>query len=717
MLVATLMATTLTSVEIPETPPATFPFVLDDIVITARRYEEPLMNSPLSITVLDGEEIHGLGFRSSTDIAAQVPNLQMNSGFVSSVPTIFMRGVGINDFNANANGAVGIYVDDVYLSSASAQVFQLFDMERIEVLRGPQGTLYGRNTTGGAIHYVTQKPEPILNGYTRLGYGRFDAVTVDAAVNSPLSDTAAMRLSFSSTDRDGITKNRFTGGEVNDTDRWGGRALLRLFPNDELDLLLNVHGGQNRSTARYSESQGLIGGADLLGYVDDRDPFSGAYNRVGGEAVDLVGTSLTLKLDRPAYTVTSIVAYERHDRLAEEDSDSSPNQLLEVDFGDRGWQLSEEIRFASNDDGPFHWVAGIYHLEERLRLENTYDVARAFRPLTGFNPAAGVFFARQKFIQDVESLGTFGQVGYNLLEHTRVTVGARYTAESVTFDTRSAYEEPGVTLPFLTVSDAVDFDSLSGRVGIDCDLTDDVLAYAGISRGFTSGGFNGGFARTPAEVAPFDEETAISYEAGLKWRGLDSRLRVQSALFYNDYSDLQVFTLQNTGGIPVQVRDNAADATTYGAEIEATVQPVPAFAMKWGIGILQSRYDRFQSGANNFSDNELVSAPQANLNGLVRYRVVVGDLGEVEMQADATYNEDQFFDTANRRRLAQDAYWLFNARVSFAKRNSAYEIALWAKNLTDEEYLVDAFDLSDFGFDQLDYGDPRTYGVELTLRF
>ena len=342
---------------------------IENIVITAQRRGEKLQDVPLAVSAFSGTEIENLGFDTVRDIAGQTPNLVVTSPYGNSNPTIFLRGIGVNDYNANLTGAVGIYQDEVYIASPAAQLFQMFDLERVEVLRGPQGTLYGRNTTAGAINFLSRKP--VINGdLTSRGsitYGSFEEVDLDAAVGFPVvQDVAAGRVAFVLRSRSGTTENLLpdplsgeTGRDVNAIASWAGRALLAIEATDRMDWLINVHGGQNRSDARQFQSQGLLDPntpldpatfapipcpndprqgpcADFLGYVESRDPYEGRYNKVGEERIDLFGVSLTGNLDvgsdANGLRLTSITAYEKDRRSVGEETDASPNRLLEIDW-------------------------------------------------------------------------------------------------------------------------------------------------------------------------------------------------------------------------------------------------------------------------------------------------------------------------------------------------------------------------------------------------
>ncbi len=714
---------------------------IEELTVTTQRRGQSMQDVPISVTAFDADDLTELGFDSSDDIAAQTPGLRI--GFPSgegNVPSIFLRGVGVNDFNANANGSVGWYADDVYISQVSAQVFPLFDIERVEVARGPQGTLYGRNTTGGLVNFISRRPSHTeSDGEFSVSYGSWNALELRGAGGGPISDTLAGRLAIVYTDADGWIDNHFPGrDDSNDRNSWAGRGQLSFQPNESVSVLLNVHGGQNRAHAPQYEHQGLLpcgpgvpDECDALGYRDSDGIEDGSYNLNGPFDIDSWGGLLEMEAEVDGVTVTSLTAYENVKRFWHEETDASPNQLLEILWTNDSWQLSQELRFSSDFERG-HWTAGVYAYTDRTSAANYADLFRALRPLIesidpaafpgGFDPTGSAIGAptlvgRAKYRQQVETLAGFGQLEFDLTETLRLSGGARYTWEGRDIEETATLVEPSFAVPVFALQEDIDTQKWTWRVGLDWTPMEDVLAYTSFSRGFKSGGFNGGFAFDPAELPPFGPETLYAYEAGVKLDLLDDRLRLNLGGFYYDYSDLQVFTLVSTGATPVQVLDNASDAELYGGEVELTAQPLDGLELVAGIAFLESELKDFQSaGGVDYSGNENPLTPSLSFNGRVRYEQPLGDRSALAFLVDWSYQDEVFFDTANTSLLSEDPYWLWNARISWSL-DERYEVALWGKNLLDEEYLTYVIDLSDFGFNEQMYGLPRHFGVELTYRF
>ena len=727
---------------------------IEEIVITTQKRAQNLQDVPISVTAISGDELAELGIAESVDIAAQTPGLQI--GFPSgetNTPAIFLRGVGLNDYNANSNGSVGWYMDEVYVSQVTAQNFLLFDLERVEVARGPQGTLYGRNTTGGLVSFISRKPSHEgREGYLTVGYGKWDAVKLEGAFGTPITETLAARLSLAFNRADGYIDNELPGGrDNNDAKNWAGRLAFSFRPSETLDVLFNLHGAQNRSLAAQYEHQGTndpLSGApctpaqirsdvcvDALGYRDGKNNERGEYNKEGDLDVDTFGTFLRAELALGDFTLTSLTAYEWVDKLFEEDTDASPNRLIEIDYLNDGWEFTQELRLASDGDR-HHWQVGLYYLQERVRADNFLDLFRDLRPIIeavdpftypgGFDPTgaaigAPAFFSKTHYVQEVESAAAFGQLDWDFTEQLRGTVGGRFTWEGRDFEEDVQFQEPTFSVPLFTLRDDVDFQEWSAKLGLDYKPIEDLLLFASVSRGFKSGGFSGAFAFDASELPSFEPETVWAYEVGAKWEGFDRRVRLNGSFFYYDYEDLQVFTTVNLApSVIITILDNAGTARIYGSDLELELAPVQGLSVVLAAEFLHTELVEYQNPdpmlVDAYEGNDLVFAPSVSLSGRVRYALAVAT-GELSLQTDFSYQDRVYFETGNDPNLSQGAYGLWNARVGYAIQEGRYEAAVFARNLLDEDYLASAFKLSGLGFNEQMWGHPRTYGLELTARF
>jgi iron complex outermembrane receptor protein len=706
---------------------------LEEIVVTAQRREENLQDVPISIIAMTGAMLEEAGVRDPRDLQTFVPGMQFQSGTAATTTIIFLRGVGIGDFNANTVGAVGVYADEVYLGANSGKLFNAFDGEGIEVLRGPQGTLYGRNTTGGAIKFSSRKPTDELSTNVSVLYGNYNDLRLEGGIGGPLvDDKVKVRVSGLYESRDGTTKNRVTGDDVNNIDLWAARAIVDFTPTDSLLLRVIAHGGQNNGDARQFQHRGQ--GVDFsgnpaydengvpldgMGYADtDHNLNAGDYDIQGKEKVDVFGASLLARLELDGVTLSSITAYEKVDRDTLEDTDASPNNVLTSVYEDQPRQWTEELRPQSNGTGPLSWIAGAFYFHDDLSTNSSYDLLRALRPYfvtpdnpTGFSPENNVGLLRYPYTQTTSSTAIFGQADYKITDATTLTAGLRYTDDQIDFEYSSFFDEEGFILPLVDMKDSKSFSDVSGRLALSYKATEDTLLYASISKGYNGGGYAGFAATTEVQLKPFDPEHLYAYEVGFKSEMMARRVRLNAAAFYYYYQDLQVFIYDTSTGIPIQRKVNAGSGSIYGMEAELSVKPTSRFDAFLGLSLLSSEYHDFTDGlGNDFSGNNLVNAPGTAVTAGMTYTQPLGDSGSLGALVYASYQSQIYFTPANDRLYGQDPVTLLNARLTWTPVNETFEVALWGKNLTDERWVN--FIAPVITMDQLNYNDPRTYGVE-----
>ncbi len=735
--------------------------LIEEIIVTAQKREESLQETPVSVTAFTGDTIEALGFRQSVDITAQTPNFSVGyPNGDTGVPALFIRGVGLNDFGVLNQGPIASYADQSYISSNAAQIFQLLDVERVEVLRGPQGTLYGRNATGGAVNYVSRKPTPEWEGYGRGGFGKYGYTQFEGAVGGPISDTLGVRAAILKTDSDGWMKNRFTGHDQQGIDELAWRVLIDAQPNDNLDLLFNVHGGRTKSDAVQYRHLGVWDGegnpcglgairagqcVDILGY-SEQIPYTtfngvdvpatpgyreGNYDFEAKNDTKIWGVSLTADWTVGDYVITSITSYDDVDDFRPEETDAGPNDILTGELAVQQESFSQELRISTERDG-WSWIAGAYYLNDEAKDQTAFDLLWDLRPLVAGDdvncsltpPGNPDGFCREGFIykfksgtkQEIESFSVFFDTTIDLSEALSLSAGLRYTDETVDHSSDFFYDEPSAgfpKMPGFPGSADTDFNNVSGRLVLNYDLSEDLMLYAGITSGFKGGGIQS----TSDGISEYDEEKLLSYEAGFKSTLADGRIRFNGSAFYYDYKDLQVFAFVIIDGIGFSTISNAADARIYGAEFELQWLPVDNLFLNLGLGLLDTKYEDFVIPSGDFSGNKITMSPEVTFNGLAQYDVPLGDLGGVTLQVDFNYQDETYFDALNNPLLSEDSYWIWNARVAWKSVDDHWEVAAYGRNLGDEEYMVYAFDLSFFGFNEEMIGTPRTYGLEASYRF
>ncbi len=714
--------------------------LLDTIVVTAQRRSEALQEVPIAVSALNAERIREAGFSDVEDLTSTVPNLSVSALWGTSNPKIFMRGIGNNNFNQTAESKVAVYLDQVYLSAPSGQLFQMFDLDRIEVLRGPQGTLYGKNATGGAISVYSQLPDDEFEGYARAGYGNYDAIDLEAAMTIPMSETLSARVAGTWTTRDGYVLDLATGDYVNDADQWAARGILRWQPNPGVDIALNFHGGASEATNNNSVHRGLFDpaelalgnfarlsaaeiiareGVDVLGYRDtNADPYVNTYGNDTFGDVELFGMSLVGDFEIGNTTLTSVTGYENSRRSVLQDGNGAPSTIFTINWGPSTFKsISQEFRLASQNDGNFNWLVGVFGFHETGEVEKFYNLADVSFAL------GGIEAFDQAYTQKTDTLAAFAQSTVGLTDRLNLTVGARINYEKRTIDHQSlATTEAGVSLlpgPLFDLDLSESWTEWSGRVALDYEITPDIMAFASINRGFTSGGFNTGAFNDPLGAERvFDPETVVSYEAGVKSTLLGRRLRLNVTGFIYDYSNLQVFTFTPSG---LQFIENASNARVEGVEVEVQSRPFDNLELGASVGLMSSEYRDFTRDlggvTEDLSGNRLIGAPNSQFNLVGKYTVPVSP-GDFWVRGDYTYTGNRYYDERELEEISSEgATTNLNASIGFTDIDERFELSLWARNLTDEVYIIDILDLGIFGYQNVWYNMPRTYGVSFEYRF
>ena len=743
---------------------------IEEIVVTAQKREESLQDVPISVVAFTGDTLSELGVQNSEDVMKLVPNagLQAQGG---SKQNFFIRGVGTSDFHINVVSAVGVYIDDVALNAPNALTFNAFDLDRVEVMRGPQNTLFGRNTTGGAVNYISRKPsaEDGLNGHLRGGYGRHDQFDIEGAIGVPLGENAAARVAFVSNIRDGMYENPTLGKDEGGYSRQAGRVQLLLQPTDEMELLFNFHGGMSRDNPTPFKAVGtqdpnnitapcavplndLIpqnnpNCVDSSGFNHQADDWDTAYgNMEFKEDIDLWGTSLKASLDIGAMTLTSVTAFDSFEVEYKEDSDGAPAMIFQFYQQGDYEQWSQELRLQSAADQSWRWILGFYYFMEDARYATA--VRRTPAPFAPSAPGRFNIIPNTYVEQDNEVFSGYGQLELDLQDNLTATVGFRWTDETkkgtntpsvrcsgvggppfcpnlseqafLGFDLIPTL--PGVFFPPVEILDS-ESEEWGARFALDWQVNDDLLVYGSISRGFKGGGFSlaalAAFTGTAAESV--DPEILWAYEIGFKSSWMDGALNLNAAGFYYDWTDLQSFQpiLFPEIGEVIPRLLNVPESSNIGAEIEVQWVPAEGLYIAGGLGLSNAEVDDPGGIIGVRKGNALTNAPDLTFNGMVRKEIQVGT-GTLSLQANWNYKDDVTYDLANAPYLSQDGWWNLDARGAYAfGPNQEFEIAVWGKNLTGEGYcggLVSLQGLSESLLCYGNYSDP-TYGVTAGYRF
>jgi iron complex outermembrane receptor protein len=712
---------------------------LEEIIVTAQKREQNLQDIGISITALSGDEIRNLGLTTTRDLASMTPGLMVAEFGNSPTISVFaIRGVAQNDFADHNETPNAMYLDGAYVSFVGAISAQMYDVERVEVLRGPQGTLFGRNATGGLIHVISRRPTDHFDAYADLTFAEYNQIKFEGAIGGPLTKTLSARLSVATNQQDGFVKNRI-GPDSGEDDQYNGRLQLLWQPNDNLDALLSVRaskvddinpGGYDiRPAYNDFSNDGLIdyvpagqvnptcelffgipappGQTDCFGYTEpDSNPFTASFSK-GGFTRDYEGATLTLDWSAAGASFTWLTDAQWIEKQNHEDSDGTPFDVIVPFTYQDANQLSSEFRVSGERDA-LRWVAGAY----LLSISGDYEV--------GVDSALFGASVNNEYELDTDSQALFAQVEYDFASAWTLIAGLRYTWDQKDFDYRPSctgpgcifFEAPG-SAQVLGFTGDLDESDYSAKVELDWKPSDDWLVYGSITRGMKAGGFSGPVIGSQApEDLPFDAEVLIDYELGFKWTLPGGHTRINAGVFYYDYQDYQDYDTINIAQV---IRNK--DAEVYGGEIEIASTPAPGLDLQLGVSALEGTVYDITLPSGRVADREMPQAPPLSVTGLVRKEWSFS-LGHLAVQLDAKYVDSRFFRSINHPVYEEDSYTVANARVSFTPPGRNWEIAVFGKNLADTEYRVWSFeDLAVNGVVNDSYGPPRWFGATLSMRW
>ncbi|WP_460833317.1 TonB-dependent receptor [Lysobacter humi (ex Lee et al. 2017)] len=702
---------------------------LDRVTVTARKREETLQEVPVAVTAFTAEALDRLAIDDLGDLDTQVPNLTVYAARgSSSTITAYIRGVGQSDPLWGVDPGVGMYLDDVYIARPQGALLDVFDVERVEVLRGPQGTLYGKNTIGGAIKYISRGLPKTFDGFGSITVGNYNQLDVKAAVGGPIgSDAFRGRLSVASLNRDGFGENVVTGQEVSDKEILAARLQLGAYLSDDFNIQFAFD---------WMDDQSGVRGAKMLGpnrFAPQYPPLNDRYDVRNGmpnvNDTSMRGTSLTFNYDvSDAIGLKYVFAKRESDTETNIDFDTTPSTVADVKAFYADEQTSHELQFNYDGGGRLRGVAGLY----------AFDGEAGGQVLNNF---FGLSFGDTQGTVYTDSIAAYADWTFDLTNTLAVSVGARYTDEdkravvlnrcytNATFTvlaTRCAANNP---TPIAAQFDkSINFKNTSPKVSIDWQATDGILLYALASRGFKSGGYNIRAQATavPRSAEPFDDEVVDSFEVGSKMGFADNTFFLNLAYFHNKYEDIQlsVFTAYDSNGDGTNDAffgdfTNAGKGTVKGFEVEYQWLPSRSWLVSGNLAWLDAQYDEFlYAGVNIANEQEFTNAPDFSGAVNVEYRMDVGR-GNLAARVGYAYQSDVVATTEIVRTgalpISQDGYGLVNAGVTW-KDGGPWTVSLQGSNLTDKEYRTTGYNLNAaLGVYTGFYGPPRQYA--LTVRY
>ncbi|ALR20385.1 TonB-dependent receptor [Sphingobium baderi] len=722
---------------------------LQDIVVTARRTEESAQRTPIAITALSSTDLERRQITDLKGVQYSAPNINIATypGDPSSI-TIQMRGQVQTDLVATSDPAIGVYLDGVYLGRGNGSSLTTLDLERIEVLRGPQGTLFGRNTTGGALNIVSKDPSDKLEGFMSGSVGKFDSFDLSGALTIPINDKLAVRGAFQHSQSGGYFKDTYNGQNLLDNNVDVARLKLKWQPTDAFTVLLagdysditgngaafkliSVTPGAALNLLPAAQP-GVDGGRAVSSYIGG-DPYANQSQLDNAYHARLWGTSLTMTLDLGDAQLKSITAYRELKRTAAFDYDGTPYVIAEANSVDlRQHQFSQELQLnGSAFDHRLTYTGGLFYFAEHARdiTRNDYLIGLAPPPFTRAITDGEV---------ENDSYAAYAQATYEVLANTRITAGLRYTRDTRELISRNrgfrsatfggpvtsevcslvavVRDNPAVCQATLNA----DFGYWSYTLGVDHQLTDNVLIYARTGRSYKAGGFNIRSTTVPDSFAPFAPEKLTDYEVGVKADLFDHHLRNNLAVFYSDYRNMQRTLQVATPAGPnpsANFTTNAKKAHIFGIENELTGQ-IGGLRVTVSGGYLKPVYDDYRDTAAPFTDRSgepFIEVSKYNVSVSGQYELATG-FGKVRIGGDYSYRTKFYF--APQDTIFQKGYGLANAQVAVdLNAIPGLEVSAYVRNLTDKYYNIYMLQLPALGFASVTPGEPRTYGAKATFRF
>ena len=717
---------------------------VEAVVVTARRTEENLQDVPGAVSAFSQASLDRLQVTDATGLQGAIPNVNISQGRGSSNATnIFIRGIGQPDALQTFDPAIGVYVDDVYYSRIRGAQFDLFDLERVEVLRGPQGTLYGKNTIGGALKVVTRKPGDAFRAGLSAAYGSYNQMELKGSVSGPVSDTLALGVAGLVSKRDGFVEDPVSGEEYNDKNTWAVRAAATWKPSD--DVRVDLSADYSRDDASMAVGQATstlttILGVPLLAVTNPPPSYdfktrttTGLPNSTELTHYGFAGTVTWTISD--ALSLKSITAYRNLETDDYIDIDATQLELGDVFVGVNQNQTSQEFQL-TYDDGPWTVVGGVYWMNEQI---DSHQEAYA-------DDFLGAAFGNATFLRTVDddlettSKAAYVNVSYDLTDAVQVTGGLRYTNEEKTYSRSTSTFSSNV---LFTANPAFAFSGLneswedvSPLVDVRWKAAENITLYLRGSKGFKSGGFNGR-ANNPGEQAPYDPEEVTSYEGGVKTTWDGGRYLLNFTVFTNDYQNFQARvsgTVTDPGtGLPSPELTviNAGSLKTSGAEIEAVARPLPGLLLDAQIGMLNAEYEdfkdaRFTGTGGSRTFQKPAFAPKWTARYGAQYTIDLADSGALILGAQARYRSEMALAVDNTAGITtvrlpgmwDDDHWIWDARVVWESSDRRYSAGLYGQNIGDELYKTDAQEFSSVGgIRTAYYGAPKTVTLRLTAKY
>jgi len=698
---------------------------LEEVIVTAERRSESAQDVPLALTTISADSINPAEITDLNDIATRTPNFTVTK-FNIGEPQLYLRGIGSTLDSASADPTVSVFVDEVYVGRPGGSSFELFDLERIEILRGPQGTLYGRNVTGGAVSIYTKRPNTEqTEAKVGLTIGDYDLMQLQGYVTGPLSDSMAAKLTVSMLDRGGYAKNNDNGQELDDANNISIRGQLLIDLDDKSELLLSAeyskddNNGLCRNSTSFFKPDQSYGGAYIPLQIEAVEAEGVADPRVCGMKLkqfadrDMHAISARYQRDLDWATLTSITAYRYGDYAWMQQlggMDSPPGTIgVEDNEGEESKQWSQEIRLANSTD-KLDWVLGLYLFGETVdRFANVPILfnLNAPAPYPAFPVPPGTLLDRA-WRQDAtsDSQAIFGQLTYSLTDTVDLTLGGRYTQDDKEIDQLYLSNVAAGTVAYDLKGLNKDWSRFNARVSLKWDITDDIMAYATWSEGYKSGVFISQSTAAGGAEGTLEPEDAENKEIGIKAQFLDNRVRLNATYFDLSVENLQLFRLLN-----FTLQSENTDAVVDGYEIDAAVVLGDNLTLTAALSGLDGKY-----AGGSFNGNDLARAPDSKQTLTANYAMPLDGGASLDLNLAYIKSSDYFMEATNVGVSRVPSYTTYNAFVRYQNAAGDLDVTVWGRNLNDELMIRHSI-VGSFGGSVELYHPPRTWGVSLTKSF
>jgi outer membrane receptor protein involved in Fe transport len=743
---------------------------LNEVVVTAQRQSERSKDVPIALTAVSADELRDRGIRQAADITSLVPNMLLNLPWgPEAQPSFVLRGVTTTDYSQNQSSPIAMYVDEVYKAVGAVQALQVFDMNRVEVLRGPQGTLYGKNATGGAVSFYSANPNlTTTEGYVEAGYGNYNDRSVRAALGVPLVDNMlAARVALYYEKRDGWTRSIVPGVDpLNGVDALAGRLTILAEPIEDLTATLKLSSTRSNGTPygphALNNEPAVTGFSGNIPWFDTGAKYS-APKQIRSDSASLkVEAGLSEHL-----LLTSISGFD-YGRWYTLSDDGGLPITARLDDPNSYFSsvntFSQELRLASRHTDILQWLAGLYYGRESVHAIVQYHFFDGY-PGSFVTPGGQQLYGFDEynnFDQLKDSRAAFLNATFAITPTVRLRAGLRYTKDKIEITNFYALEggltspsagyapSDGTTLwtqtiPYVPTVSYIGYSNLlvppggvnaplehdnnntSGKVGIDWKPNDETLIYASFSQGYRGAAFNGQAFNAPAELTFAQPEKLDAYEVGSKLEFWQRRASLDVAVFHYNYRNQQFLdTFALPGGLGTGLRTvNAPKSRVDGAELELRAKATEELELSGSLGLLHTKYVELQLHGVDLSGNHLIQAPDVSGSLALNWRFLRLDAGDLRLTLDGNWYSRQYFDAQNTQRVSQGAYGIANGRLSFAGKRgstSGVDVGVWVKNLADRHYIQYAIAQRDpseggLGFDYGLVGEPRTFGADIRYRF